>query len=299
MSIMMVKFNFTIMTPDPSLPTDSRRDFVKKSIAVGVVAAQPTILAGLIRAAGPPGGGTTTSTTAAWYVQGNPASPASPDGYSESSQLSVAEGRFNFKIKYFCSPPNGQSNYVVVRMQGELFDAYSPHPESLGITIDGDGDGDPDGFDLDGDGDLDAGARKTALINLTGSVDNTGNFTPWDDLTAPGPVMSPAHNWTQVIAIKQGENPNVPNGGSATINHRVQMRFGVSVANTSTSRTISGSAIGETPGGLTCEYSTQIIYQDLQGNPVGPPAPWNVHETPSIAALISVTRASGTPPPEE
>jgi len=61
MSMMMVKFKFTIMTPDPSLPTDSRRDFVKKSIAVGVVAAQPTILAGLIRAQGGGGGPTTTT----------------------------------------------------------------------------------------------------------------------------------------------------------------------------------------------------------------------------------------------
>jgi hypothetical protein len=68
MSIMMVKFNFTIMTPDPSLPTDSRRDFVKKSIAATIIVAQPTILAGLIRAEGGGGGSTGSTNTTAFAV---------------------------------------------------------------------------------------------------------------------------------------------------------------------------------------------------------------------------------------
>ncbi len=51
------------MNFDPSLPNDSRRNFVKKSLAASIIAAQPTILAGLIRAQG---GGRGTGTTDPW-----------------------------------------------------------------------------------------------------------------------------------------------------------------------------------------------------------------------------------------
>jgi hypothetical protein len=51
------------MNFDPSLPNDSRRNFVKKSLAASIIAAQPTILAGLIRAQGGGGG---TGTTDPW-----------------------------------------------------------------------------------------------------------------------------------------------------------------------------------------------------------------------------------------
>jgi hypothetical protein len=57
------------MNFDPSLPNDSRRNFVKKSLAASIIAAQPTILAGLIRAQGGGGGTGTTDpwgTTEAW-----------------------------------------------------------------------------------------------------------------------------------------------------------------------------------------------------------------------------------------
>lgn len=52
-----------IHKPNPSItPHDaSRRAFVKKSLAAGIIAAQPTILAGLIRADGGGGGGETTT----------------------------------------------------------------------------------------------------------------------------------------------------------------------------------------------------------------------------------------------
>jgi len=49
----------SMSTPSP-FQSDSRREFVKKSIAASVVAAQPTLLAGLLRADGGGGGGGTT-----------------------------------------------------------------------------------------------------------------------------------------------------------------------------------------------------------------------------------------------
>lgn len=48
------------MKDDSPLNSDSRRQFVKKSVAASVIAAQPTILAGLLRADGGGGGETTT-----------------------------------------------------------------------------------------------------------------------------------------------------------------------------------------------------------------------------------------------
>jgi hypothetical protein len=57
---MLANRSHSSMNFDPSLPTDSRRDFVKKSLAASIIAAQPTILAGLIRAQGGGGGAGTT-----------------------------------------------------------------------------------------------------------------------------------------------------------------------------------------------------------------------------------------------
>lgn len=62
MSTMMANSFPFPMTPDsPVSPDRNRRDFVKKSLAASIIAAQPTILAGLIRAQGGGGGETTAS----------------------------------------------------------------------------------------------------------------------------------------------------------------------------------------------------------------------------------------------
>ena len=63
----VVEISSLPVTPDSPLPPDrNRRDFVKKSLAASIIAAQPTILAGLVRAQG--GGGETTvpETTVPW-----------------------------------------------------------------------------------------------------------------------------------------------------------------------------------------------------------------------------------------
>ncbi|WP_367871108.1 hypothetical protein [Luteolibacter sp. Populi] len=58
------------MDSNSSLPSDSRRDFVKKSLAASIIAAQPTILAGLIRAQGGGGGGNNSWDTTSWDTTG-------------------------------------------------------------------------------------------------------------------------------------------------------------------------------------------------------------------------------------
>jgi hypothetical protein len=104
--MMMVKFKFTIMTPDPSLPTDSRRDFVKKSIAATVIVAQPTILAGLIQAAGGGGGPTTTTTTtAAFQVFGSE--------ILSTGVFTFPSGVYWAKAKVVISSPNPFSSVTI------------------------------------------------------------------------------------------------------------------------------------------------------------------------------------------
>jgi hypothetical protein len=106
------------MNFDPSLPHDNRRDFVKKSLAASIIAAQPTLLAGLLRAQGGGGG---TGTTDPWdstvdLVYGGTGLWETTSDYSFTSTTTTEEERDVYHAKIVGAgkiPVVGRSNFQI------------------------------------------------------------------------------------------------------------------------------------------------------------------------------------------
>lgn len=103
------------MNPDSPLTPGSRRSFVKKSLAASLIAAQPTLFSGLVRAAG--GEGTTDTTYDTTYGPGDstwePDSTWGPDstwppdttGIPDTTEVPETTNIFTswFKCKHNCN----------------------------------------------------------------------------------------------------------------------------------------------------------------------------------------------------